>query len=216
MNLLPILFKYTRLPYAKEMLRDGIVFINTLNHFRNENKYGLERGDKGEGTQKTYMRGKTIDLTNQKTIPPTISRAILEGKLKGTGKLIIQTDINEFIQDCYVYSLSTSNNLSKKFQDIAGYDTLVEITNPIAFAEVLTRCINQQLDSSIKTYSFKKVEYINSRNQEFEQQTQTHPIFVKENRHNWQEEFRLVWGVEKEINEVKIVCPKIKNLIRLI
>jgi len=198
------------------MLENGIVLINTPNRFRNENRYGLEIGDKGEGTQKTNMRGKPIDLTNEKTIPPSIKRNILEGRLKGKGKLTIFGHINESIQDCYVYSMSKSNKHLKEWYAIAKYDAIVEITNLTAFIEALTKCINQ-INPSVKTCSFQPIEYIDRREQEFEQQTETHPIFVKENRHSWQEEFRLVWDVGgKEIDRIKMNCPKIKNLIRLI
>ncbi len=211
-NELPsILYKYTKRFYAAEMLINNYVWINTLHNLRNENKYGYEIGDKEEGTQKTYMGGKEIDLTNETTIPPTIKRAVIDGRIKGTGKLIIKKHISESLKDLYIYSLSTSPNLKSVFN---MYDALVIIKNPLEFFEALTMGINS-IFPEIKTGNFGKVKYI-KREQNFDNQTEIDPCFIKDPQHAPQKEFRLVWPTNIiEISPRLFKCPNLRDIIEI-
>ncbi len=216
MDLPPKLYKYTRRIYAAQMLIDGLAWINTLHNLRNEDKYGLEIGDKEEGIQKTHMRGKIIDGHKPETIPPTIRRLQAEGRIKGLGNLTVMEDINENTNNLYVYSLTINHKLQSKFsKESVNYDTLIEITYPIAFINALTVGINNS-NPSIKQCHFQKILYYN-REQEFENQTKTHPVFVKGPRHSWQEEFRLVWIADNsDIIPRSFKCPNLKDYINII
>ena len=214
-NLPKVLYKYTRYSYALQMLTEGAVRIGTLEDYR-EDKYGLEIGDKGEGTQTTRMgRFNPIDPTLPETIPPTLKRQIQMGRIKFSPeieKFTIYGDVNESSQDLYIYSLSTDENVINAFEK-AGYDSIIEITNPYGYIEFLTREINRR-DSSVITCNFDPVEYF-SRVQEIETQTSKHPVFVKEPIHSEQKEFRLAWETsEKIIKPFIFKRTEIKNFIR--
>jgi signal recognition particle subunit SEC65 len=215
MTLPKFLYKYTRRKYAEDMINFGSIFINTLNNLRNEDIYGLEIGDQSEGTQTTHMRGKVMDLTNPSTIAPTIKRMQREKRLIGNGQIIIGESVNEMVNDAYIYSLSTNNNLINQFgEDTVGYDAILEIFDPPRFFKQLLKCIHKY-DSGIKEVHYNNIEYF-AREQEFENQTEAHPIFIKDPKHRWQEEFRLACDCNgKEIQPIKLQCNKLRNYIRI-
>ncbi len=213
-----VLYKYTYYRYALKMVVEGSIRVGTLKDYRDEDKYGLEIADKGEGTQTTRMgRFKPIDPKRHNTIPSTIKRQIEMGHFKfdsGIKNFTIYGNVNELVPNLYVYSLSTNKDVIKAFEK-AAYDSIIEINNPLGFIEVLTRQINWR-DSSIITCKFNPIEYIR-REQEIETQTSTHPIFVKDPIHSGQKEYRLVWEAGgKEIEPFIFNNLEIKNYMKLI
>ena len=214
-----VLYKYTNRKFAVQMIDKGEVLINTLENLRNEDKYDLEIGDKGEGTQETYMRGKTISQSNPQSVPPTIKRMISQGKLKlGSGKITIGGSVIEKSGNVYIYSLSTNNQLLPQFIKKTNnyYNTVVEISNVAEFIRLLSGCLYRN-DLRIKQCIHRPIEYI-KRDQELETQTNIHPIFVKDpSRHKWQKEHRFVWtSLNNNIAPVIIQCPEIKKHLSII
>ena len=201
------------------MIEEGKVLINTLENLRNDDKYDLEIRDRGEGTQETYMRGKTISQFNPQSVPPTIKRMISQGNLKlGSGKITVGGSVIEKSGNVYVYSISTNNQLLPQFMKKTNnyYDTVVEISNIAEFIRLLSRCLYKN-DSHTKKCFYRPIEYI-KRDQELETQTNTHPVFVKDpSCHKWQEEYRLVWtSSNNNITPVIIQCPEIIKHLRII
>lgn len=211
-----VLYRYTKRDWANQMMDKGTIRINTLEDLRKEERYGREIGDRGEGTLTTHMRGKPIDLTKPHTIPSAIRRMQDEKRMIGSGNIIVHGNVNETSANCYLYCLSLSRNLLNQFQeDTSGYDTVIEIFNPGKFILAITNSLNSKY-SSINTCRSGLVEY-RHRVQEFENESKTYPIFIKEPRHKWQEEFRLVWNSDGQRTEpILLSCPDLKYFSQII
>lgn len=168
------LYKYINNEYAEKFFSSGLVRIGTLYDYRKNEIYGPQISDKDEGIKSTYINDDKMVWEKPEDVPE-FARDIfnLESGLKvnlyGSGGNI--RIVKKYVSpDCYIYCVSET--FDKNMMRRLGYDTCIEINDPINFSIAFSKCLNKD----IKNIHLGKCEYI-QRDQYYTQATKTHPCF---------------------------------------
>lgn len=123
------LYKFTEKRWADAIMATGQVRVGTLKDFRNEERFGPELGDAGEGKlvyEETVTGTKTIgDLSwlGQHHIKgPPGQKITFEGA-------IFRNNVEA--EDCFIYCVSTSSD--QRTGGRLEYDACVKIVDPLGF-----------------------------------------------------------------------------------
>lgn len=207
-------YKYLPLEYANGLVDKGKIKLGTLFEYKNEDLYGPDIGDKGEGTLTEWSR---IDKEN--VTQSDLNR--IEGKVfkvangvKGV-KLNCLVAVSQKSSNLYVFSSSKVFNVELMRKLSADYhkkyDACVKITNPKKFIKVVSSAIKEI--GKFETY--EPCCYMHRT--KHHSKMAPHPVFIKEPRYQYQEEVRAVWSsIRKEgLQSQFLELPKLTKYCEL-
>lgn len=184
-------YKYFNAEVKKEILL-GSVQLCSLEYFRNLEK--PEIGDPGEGT-------RVIKLDNS-----NVSRGVnfrIDIQDNNTGKFIPIGGVQHMQiilkKNCLIYSMTRYLN-NKKFCEKFGYDSVVKICD----AEELARRISEQLASKHNLQSVKT--YLGTVMYGPNEAEKNPPELVKKCDFKWQEELRILFYTDCDVQDKIHVC----------
>ncbi len=191
------------------MIQKGEFWIGTLDEFRKVKAHGSEIGDAGEGTKSstdnvnTNQAGPELDFLIQNRI---INRVPKHWKFEGI-KFVVTAS------NCYVYCLTYELNADSMTR--MNYDTAVRILHPELFLEALTNALGAK--TNIRWFGLGPCVYIH-RDQHYSPASKSvPPMLIKEPRHSYQREVRLVWeALDAEIEPILITSPEASSFCSIV
>jgi hypothetical protein len=129
-----ILYKYIKREHADLLVHQGRMRIGTLLDFQNTEKHRAEVGDSQEGRRTTVVRQDPSGITR-------IDNLIVQGSILKNivvkGAEVAAVYSQEVSPQFYIFCASTTKD--REAMEKMGYDTCVEITNPVLFLKLLSQ-----------------------------------------------------------------------------
>ena len=195
------------------MIQKGEFFIGTLHGFKILERHGSEIGDAGEGTKSssddvnTSQPGPALDFLIQNRF---INRIPKHWGFKGI-KFTTESS------NCYVYCLTYELNAESMTRMDENYDTAVRILHPELFLAALTDSLHAVIKNiPMLTFKLGQCVYI-YRDQHYSLPNSVPPMLIKEPRHSYQKEVRLVWEtLDAEIEPILIKSAKASSFCSIV
>lgn len=200
-------YRFFENEWEAECLIKGGVWISTLQKCREYED--RERGDPNEGMYThnvSYMAGNTGDsLTQELLRRQGIQCDDPNGFISMADNVHTMVHENSFV-------ICTSKSNSESVKNIFGKYG-VEIQDPFEFY----KCLSYELFHKLKIFQgvAGEVHYINRSTWDMQPMPNRQIFLIKEDRHNYQQEYRFVWRAHKPmIQPFLLECPSISNLCK--
>jgi hypothetical protein len=181
------LYKYMKRKYADAMLAEGSVKIGTLYEFWAMEALGNEVGDRYEGRAFCEIPGQRIDEILSDNDPSYMARWVRETLASAPEARYFKTFIAcHQTVDQFIYC--TTSEFDAGVMASFGCDTCVEIWNPPAFLELITRGMAERA-------IFRGAYHCNYRRRSFDyiESSMIGPETIKDPQYAHQKEVRAVW-----------------------
>lgn len=186
---LPKLYKFMEGEYARLLLQEGKLRISTLYRYRSEENFGSHIGDAGEGTSTVRMEHEVIERNPDEQQAQFLYPMLrLEGCINTTIHNVVR---ESYMPNCFVYCL-TKKNSSKflKYKDFGN--TCLKITNIGRLTFILDSELRKRFAQS-KFSLIADCQYY-KRDLDYRENWQSyHPALLKEKKHAYQKEMRLIF-----------------------
>lgn len=187
------LYKYLPIEFAKGLAEKGTVKLGTLSDYQNEDHYGKDIGDQGEGSLTEWSRINDRKNVTQSDLNRVEKRGIkIADGITGVEIKDCLFAVSHQSKDLYVFSTSRVFNaqlmrsISRDYQKT--YDACVRIHNPNKFIGAVSDAFKEMgkfEGSSLCRYMSREKHH---------GKPAPHPAFIKELRHQYQEEVRAIWS----------------------
>jgi hypothetical protein len=180
------IFKYMSRKNATKLLEFGEIRVGTLYSYRDQERFGSQVGDPGEGTLHLRKSGEVrLDTAQPDTVPEFVRGSIKVGS--GSRLQIMSSDgIGRDFEDkdCWIYCASLVFDPSA--MNAMDYDTCVEISDIRSFFTAVTLEIRKQFWGAAGcVYSERAMEHT--------AYTGAPPAFIKPLNFQHQAEVRALW-----------------------
>lgn len=206
-------FKFMEKKYLQRFLQGRSIRIGTLHDYRKNKVYGEEVGDAKEGVREIFSEEPAIFSDVPESIPPIVN-SFFPGFENVKRGVIFNCKFSnqENSDDVYIFSLSNQFEVSTMLG--LGYDACVEIVDLDNFINCISRkmykkgLITGRIHSDTCKYGDRRTD---SREQD-----KTPPWSLKEEKHEYQREYRVAWEPARpNLEPLNISCTAIRKYVKL-
>lgn len=189
------LYKYINSEFEKDALEKGCFRLGTLFDYRNEEGYGNEIGEGGEGILQLVAdswKGKEIDLSSNSpeavlirdSLKISLDDEYAKNKIvfgEGSEMVFNRQSINSLV-------FCASKEFDREVMEQFGCDSCILINNAQRFLSEISKSI-----SHIADYQLDSHIVYNDRIQRLISATHLHPALLKPKNYQHQKEYRALW-----------------------
>jgi hypothetical protein len=197
-------YKYIERQYLQKFFSLGEIRIGTLYDFQNTEKHGSEIGDHEEGVKSA---NKVINWTGGPESQPEFDRKFINVQAPNVRIENVLVRETTRSNNLFVYSVSGKYSLDIMKNMNPEYDACIEINSPRKFFQAIHRKMGETVTNS----ALGRCIYLD-RHRPHDQQHEIHPVWLKEPRYEYQDEYRFV--METNIHDIKPLNIYCKNAAR--